>query len=227
MTHPTASPTNDTDLGVPMRVALASMSFGAGAIHLAMATSHAGEWLAEGVVFALAGWLQIGLALAFAVRPSKVALVIACVANLMFVAAWAWTRTVGMPFGPEQGNVHDTGFVDVTAAVLEIAIVALAALALAMPTAATRTSRVGVAACVVIPLCVLALATAAIVSPSARGHAHGGDEAQQGRTTTRHRRRTKRRAELPSMASTTTGTSMSWRPSAPARCPTNTVTGMR
>ena len=113
----------------------ASLSFGAGAIHLAMATSHAGEWLAEGVVFAIAGWLQIGLALAFAVRPSKAALVIACVANLLFVAAWAWTRTVGMPFGPEQGNVHETGFVDVTAAALEMAIVVLCALALAMPTA--------------------------------------------------------------------------------------------
>ena len=227
MAHPTASPTNDTDLGVPMRVALASMSFGAGAIHLAMATSHAGEWLAEGVVFALAGWLQIGLALAFAVRPSKVALVIACVANLMFVAAWAWTRTVGMPFGPEQGNVHETGFVDVTAAVLEIAIVALAALTLAMPTAATRTSRVGVAVCVVIPLCVLALATAAIVSPSARGHAHGGDEGAAG--THDHSTPTADEAAsgAPSMASTTTGTSMSWRPSAPARCQRNTVRGMR
>ena len=180
MAHATASPTNDTDLGVSIRAALASLSFGAGAIHLAMATSHAGEWLAEGVVFAIAGWLQLGLALAFAVRPSKAALITACGANLLFVAAWAWTRTVGMPFGPEQGNVHVTGFVDVTAAVFEMAIVVLSALALATPTTAPGTSRVSRAACVAIPLCVLALATTAIVSPSARGHAHGGDEGATG-----------------------------------------------
>jgi hypothetical protein len=38
-----------------MRAALASLSVGAGAIHVVMVPSHASEWMAEAVAFAFAG----------------------------------------------------------------------------------------------------------------------------------------------------------------------------
>ena len=129
------------DPGGPIRVILASCSFGAAAIHLAMATSHAGEWLAEGIVFAISGWMQLGLAVAFVLRPTRAALLVACVANSVFIAAWAWTRAVGTPFGPEAGSVHDTGLVDLSVVALELAIVLLSALALAIPRPGELTHR--------------------------------------------------------------------------------------
>lgn len=163
-----------------VRVALASASAGAGAIHLAMAPSHASEWLAEGVAFALAGWLQLALAVAFLVRPSRRALFTACAANLVFLGSWLWTRTAGPPFGPEAGVAHDAGLVDLTTVGLEIAVVVLAAGALISPAAWKSTSVTWRASLLVLPIGVLALATIAITSPSASGHAHAESAADGG-----------------------------------------------
>ena len=174
---PDGTSTRPNDPGGPIRVVLASCSFGAAAIHLAMATSHAGEWLAEGIVFAISGWMQLGLAVAFVLRPTRAALLVACVANSVFIAAWAWTRAVGTPFGPEAGSVHDTGLVDLSVVALELAIVLLSALALAIPRPGELTHRTRVAVFTIVPVGVLVLATSAIVSPSATGHAHGAEDA--------------------------------------------------
>ncbi len=121
--------------------------------------------------------MQLGLAVAFVLRPTRAALLVACVANSVFIAAWAWTRAVGTPFGPEAGSVHDTGLVDLSVVALELAIVLLSALALAIPRPGELTHRTRVAVFTIVPVGVLVLATSAIVSPSARGHAHGAEEA--------------------------------------------------
>jgi hypothetical protein len=167
-------------LGRPLQVALASLSLGAAAIHLVMVPSHADEWLAEGIAFAFAGWVQVLTAVVLVARPSKVALRAVIAANIVFIAAWAWTRVAGAPWGPEAGVAQDAGFVDLTCVALEAGLVVLAAVALARPALGDGLSKRWRTALAVIPVGILVLATAAIASPSAADHGHGGDAAAGG-----------------------------------------------
>ena len=51
---------------------VAALLVGAGAVHLALAPSHFGESTVEGVGFLVAAWLQIALAVAVLLRPTRV-----------------------------------------------------------------------------------------------------------------------------------------------------------
>jgi hypothetical protein len=167
-------------LSWPMRVALASMSLGAAGIHLVMVPSHADEWLAEGIAFAFAGWFQVLAAVVLIARPSKPALRAVCAATLVFIAAWAWTRIAGAPWGPEAGVTQDASFVDLTCVALEAGLVVLAGIALARPTLGAGLSKTWRTSLAVVPIGILVLATAAIASPSAADHGHGGAAAGGG-----------------------------------------------
>jgi hypothetical protein len=159
----------------PMRAAIAACSFGAAAIHLAMVPSHADSWLAEGIAFAVVGWLQVAVGVLILTRPTHLILRVACIANLVFIAAWAWTRAWGAPLGPQGGEPHSAGFVDLTAIGLEAATVVLAAVALRRPNSGEHIPRSWFAPLAVVPVGVLLLATMAIASPSATNHAHDED----------------------------------------------------
>ena len=58
------------ELSGSSRVFLAVLSAAAGTIHLAMVPSHWGESVVEGFGFAVVGWAQLALAVAFFVRPT-------------------------------------------------------------------------------------------------------------------------------------------------------------
>ena len=58
----------------------------------------------EGIGFALAGWLQIGLAAAVLTRPSRLVIRIACISSIAFIAVWVVSRVWGLPVGPESGS---------------------------------------------------------------------------------------------------------------------------
>jgi hypothetical protein len=172
----------DRGVGGPVGpVVLAALLAGAAGTHFAMAPSHAGEWLAEGIGFALVGWAQALLAIAVVLRPTRKVLTAGIVLNLAVLAAYVVSRTSGFPFGPESGQSETVGFVDGLTAGLEIAFVALAAVALARPTQRTWSWRPVPVAAGVAVLAVVGLTSGALASPSARGHAHGGeDEAAAG-----------------------------------------------
>ena len=156
------------------RVLLGTLSAAAGIIHVAMAPAHAGEWIPEGVAFALVGWLQIGLAIAIAARGSTAAIRTACLANAAFIGAWVWTRVAGVPFGPEAGLAHSAGFVDITCVALEAAMVLAGYELLVRPDRGAKLPDAALTALTLVPLGVIALTSAAIVSPSATDHAHSG-----------------------------------------------------
>lgn len=86
-------------LSMPARVLLATLSGSAGVIHVVMVPSHAAEWLPLGIAFTTAGWLQIGRALLFVIRPSANLLRVSCSASALFIGAWVTTRVWGMPWG--------------------------------------------------------------------------------------------------------------------------------
>ncbi|HEY8543438.1 MAG TPA: hypothetical protein VIL36_00255 [Acidimicrobiales bacterium] len=162
----------------PTRWVLASFSAGAGLLHLVMAPSHLGTSAAEGAGFLVAAWLQLALAVALVVRPTRPVLVATVVVNAGLVAAWAVSRTAGLPFGAHADHPESVTLVDGTCVAFELLLVALVVLRLGRP-AAVRVRRGLVGA--VVPVAVFAVASAAIASPAARdhsSHAHGGHGAE-------------------------------------------------
>jgi hypothetical protein len=157
---------------------LGALLGGAGLVHLALAPAHTGTSAVEGVALAVAGWLQLVLAAAVVRAPGRGLLRAVIVADLAFVAAWAVSRTAGLPFGEHAGHAASAGFVDLTVVGLEVAAVLVAAALLRGPLPVPSTGGLGLA----VPLVVAALVTGAIASPGARDHASGshGDHAAGG-----------------------------------------------
>ena len=153
-------------------VLLASLAAAAGVVHLVMVPSHAGEWLPEGVAFAVAGWVQIGLALLFVARPSRVAIRVSCLANVLFIGAWLVSRVWGWPVGPEAFVPHAASFIDVVCVGLEVALVLAGYEVLAKPELGAKLRDTTKVALSIVPIGILVLATVAITSPSAVGHGH-------------------------------------------------------
>ena len=173
------------DLVVGSRVLLAVLSASAGAIHLAMVPSHWGESVAEGIGFAVCGWLQLGFAAVILTRPSRTLLGLGAALNGAAIAAWAVSRTAGLPFGLHAGHAESAGFVDITCVVFE-AVLVVACIALALrPRFGARRARTGMAVAGIASLGVLALTTSVLASPGARNHAahsHGDTVAGGGHT---------------------------------------------
>jgi hypothetical protein len=166
------SPGSRLALTGPLRYLLAGLSGAAGAVHLAMVPSHMGEWAAEGVAFAIAGWAQLIVALVLVSRPSRALLRATIVANVAFVVAWVVSRTAGSPFGPHAGHAESASLVDVMTVGFEIALVLLAALALLRPGLAARGGAVARHGALAGATAVVVLASVVLTSPSARNHAH-------------------------------------------------------
>jgi hypothetical protein len=165
-------------LAVPARTLLACLLASAGVIHLAMVPSHVDEWLVEGVGFAVAGWLQLAAAVALILRPSRALVASAVAVNVALVAIWAVSRTSGIPVGPNAGHAEAATFIDGTTIALELAFIGIASVLLARPDWSARWDGTDRYLVSLGSVAALALATAALASPSARDHAmhaHGGD----------------------------------------------------
>jgi FtsP/CotA-like multicopper oxidase with cupredoxin domain len=104
--------------------AAAALSLGAAISHASVMPEHFEEWWGYGTFFLLIAAFQAfyGVALVRWRRPSLSMLGIA--ANLAVVVLWLVTRTVGIPlFGPHAGEVEEIGAVDLSATVVELALV--------------------------------------------------------------------------------------------------------
>jgi len=172
---PSAPRADDSAAGAHARAGaehwlLAALLLGAGVIHHAMAPSHLGESAVEGAGFLVSAWLQIFLAAAVVLRPGRRLLAAVAVVNLAMIAAWAVSRTAGLPFGAHSGHPESVSLVDGVCVGLEAVAVLLAVGMLAGLAASTRGVRwmalVGAVGAV-------AFATAAVASPAARDHASG------------------------------------------------------
>jgi hypothetical protein len=100
-----------------------ALSVGAAAIHFAVIPDHLEEWWAFGLFFAVLGWFQAVWPVAYVNRPSRRLAWIAISVNLATVVLWAWSRTVGLPVGPEPGMPEGIGAADLIATALELALV--------------------------------------------------------------------------------------------------------
>ena len=161
---------DDASPAAPGRWFAAAALVGAAAIHLAMAPSHLGESAVEGTGFLVAAWAQLGLAVALVARPRRWVLWATVASSVALVAAWAVSRTAGLPFGEHSGHAEDVSLVDGATVALEVVAAAVALMLLVRP-AATLLRSAGLA--VVATVGALALTTAAVASPAARDHAAG------------------------------------------------------
>jgi len=164
-------------------VTMATLSAAAGVVHLVMVPSHMEEFAAEGIAFAVAGWLQLLVAFYLWTQPSRALLGFTALLNVAFIGAWAVSRTAGLPVGPRSGIAEDASLVDLTVVGLQAALILLAVAVLLRPTLLEVTLPPGLA--MAVPLAVVILTSAVVASPEARNHAHG-DEAAGGGATSGH-----------------------------------------
>ena len=105
---------------VPGELALCSAA--AATIHFAVVRPHWDEYVPFAVLFAIVGVFQVAWAAAVLVRPARWVLASGAVVNLGVAAAWAVSRTAGLPVGPEAWTPESIGVADVAATVFEVAI---------------------------------------------------------------------------------------------------------
>jgi hypothetical protein len=157
---------------------LAALLLGAGAIHVAMAPSHLGESAVEGAGFLASAWIQLVLAGAVLLRPTRRILAAVAVSSLAFIAVWVVSRTAGLPFGAHSGHAESVSIVDGVCVALEaVAVLVVVAQLVGLATGVRR----GRGLALVGAFGALAFATAAVASPAARDHAahsHGAHGAE-------------------------------------------------
>jgi hypothetical protein len=101
---------------------LALCSAAAATIHFAVVWPHVSESLLLGALFAFAGAFQLAWAPLVLVHPSRRVLAAGAVVNAGIALAWAVSRTVGLPFGPEAWSPESVGLADAAATIFELAI---------------------------------------------------------------------------------------------------------
>jgi len=119
--------------------AAAALSLLAALIHLWATPEHFEEWWGYGAFFlgaALAQALYAPLVLAW---PTRMVLFGGIASNLVIVALYLLTRTVGIPlFGPGAGEVEGVGFIDLCATASEVGIAVALGAALLRETSTER-----------------------------------------------------------------------------------------
>jgi hypothetical protein len=121
-----------------LRLILVFGLFGTAAIHAAVVPEHLIEWGAAGAFFiALAATeLVVGALLAYprrvlpGARTRRTLLLAGVVVSISPLLLWLYSRTLGMPFGPEPGIPEAVGLADVASSVLETVTLLVAAVLL-------------------------------------------------------------------------------------------------
>jgi hypothetical protein len=157
----------------PAHVVLGVLLGAAGLIHLVVVPPHFGESTADGAAFLVSGWVQLVLAVAVVAWPRRAVAAVAGLVSAVLVGAWVLAHSVGLPYGSHKGAAEAATFVSQVCVALEVAAVLLAVVLAVRPGAerrSTRHRRAGVLVAGLASVAVLGAATAAVASPSARGH---------------------------------------------------------
>ena len=116
------------------RLVLAVALLASAAIHLAVTPEHLTEWSSAGLFFILLSAAEIAVAaLMFTRLRQRAVLIAAVVISIAPLVIWLYSRTVGLPFGPEAGTPEAIGLPDIAACALEIAALLVALILLQAP----------------------------------------------------------------------------------------------
>jgi hypothetical protein len=119
---PYAAPRH-SQLVLKLRGSLALASASAALIHVMAASHHFSEWWLFGTGFVVMAVLQAASALTFERFDWRLAPHAALVINVPIVLLWVWSRTLGLPFGPEAGEPEAIGIADTLCTVTEIVLI--------------------------------------------------------------------------------------------------------
>lgn len=117
------SPVLATSDGVILVAAF--MLAAAGLVHLALMPEHFAAWWVFGALFAAAAGLQLVTAVVLLRRPTRPAIVWACVLNAGIVGVGVLSRATGLPFGPEAGDPEALGWMDALTTLDELLLIGL------------------------------------------------------------------------------------------------------
>ncbi len=100
----------------------AACSIAAAIIHLAVIEDHLAEYVPFGIAFALLAIFQLAWPLAYLPRPTRALALLAVAINLGAVVVWVWSRSSGLPIGPDPGVPEAVGPADTISSLLEISL---------------------------------------------------------------------------------------------------------
>jgi hypothetical protein len=109
-----------------LTVVLAASLVGAAVLHAAVVPEHASEWPVAGAFFVALACVQVGAAGAVVHHGGRASWTAAAVVSVVPLAIWTWSRTIGLPWGPEAGAAESLGAADLAAGTLELATLVLA-----------------------------------------------------------------------------------------------------
>jgi hypothetical protein len=156
---------------------VASLSLGAAAIHLAAAPHHYAELGDLGAGFLVAGVFQAVWARTLLRSTARRTAWIGILGNMAIVAAWIYSRVVGLPVGPEPWTPEAIGLPDAASTIFELLILGGMSVRLLGidRTPIARRGRVrSIAAIAVVPALGLVLLTSSLAAVAiAAGVDHG------------------------------------------------------
>jgi hypothetical protein len=143
-----------------IRWQLAAFSAGAAALHFAEVELHLDEWWLFGAFFFAVAWFQVGWAVLVVVRGERFLLTTGLAVNAAVVLIWVWSRTTGLPMGPEAGEPEAIGAADLFATILELVILLGATVLLSRIRPSREPSRAAVIATAISAWVLVVAATA-------------------------------------------------------------------
>jgi hypothetical protein len=159
-----------------LSIAAALLSAGAAAIHASVAVPHFDESALYGLLFVATVLLQAGWAALVLAAPSVRLLVAGVVVNAGVIGAWAVSRTLGLPNGPEPWTAEPVAPLDLAATSFELGIVVCGVLLLATPSCSVAASGPGLRRFAAVGAAVVAGITCAALAATEHGtagHTHG------------------------------------------------------
>jgi hypothetical protein len=118
-------------IGVAVTVFAAALSFGAAAANNAEIGSHLARDPTIGAVIAVVAVFQGGWGVLYLAMPSGGMAALGLLANDLILLLWAWSRTLGLPFGHPPWTAEPIALRDATAALFEVLLILLLAVRLA------------------------------------------------------------------------------------------------
>ncbi|WP_427005221.1 hypothetical protein [Pseudarthrobacter sp. H2] len=102
------------------RLFLAAALFGSTGIHAAVAPEHLGLWVAAGAFFLTLAAAELVVGLLLLGGGKRTPLLATVALSIVPLALWSYSRTAGLPFGPDSGVPEAVGLADCAAGFLEL-----------------------------------------------------------------------------------------------------------
>ena len=106
---------------------IAATLLGAAVLHGAVVPEHVAQWPVAGAFFMVLACAQAAAAVAVLRHSGRSSWTGAVLVSAVPLVTWLWSRSVGLPWGPDAGTAEQPGLADLASVALELATLALLA----------------------------------------------------------------------------------------------------